>query len=98
MQDIYNSPLGLSVTKGDWEGAEWTITGYPNKKHTIREFDSAYDFEELVQEHISTPGYTVSYDSESCQFFAYTKTKSQAMKFITAIEKHFEKVRQLVGN
>ena len=97
MEIIYNSPLGLSINRLDGD-SDYTITGFPKKQFCIREFDSAYDFEELVQEHISTPGYTVSYDSEFCQFFAYTKTKSQAMKFVTAIEKHFEKVRQLVGN
>jgi hypothetical protein len=38
----------------------------------------------------------VEFDSEFCQFFAYTKTKARAIKFATDIEKHFEKIRKLL--
>lgn len=94
-QTAYSSAIGISVTKGDWEGARWTITGYPIKKFTVVEFDSAYDFEELVQKKVNCKG--ITFDTEYSQFFAYARTKARAISFAKAIEKHFEKVRDLVG-
>ena len=86
--------LGLEVYKGDWEGAEWTVTGNPRREMTVKEFDSAYEFEEFVQEKVNCKG--VSFDSEYCQFFAYAKTKARAIKFANDIDKHFAKVRAML--
>lgn len=86
--------LGLEVYKGDWEGAEWTITGNPKRDMTVRGFDSAYEFEEFVQEKVNCKG--VSFDSEFCQFFAYAKTKARAIKFANDIDAHFAKVRAML--
>ena len=94
-QTAYKSPIGVSVSKGEWEGAEWTVTGYPRKEFSIVDFQSAYDFEELIREKVNCKG--ITFDSEFCQFFAYAKTKARAVSFTKAIEKHFEKVRDLVG-
>jgi len=91
MKIAYTSPIGLEVSKGDWDGAEWTITGNARKELTVKEFDSAYEFEEFIQEKINCKA--IVFDSESCQFFAYAKTKAQAVRFVKAIEKYFEKVR-----
>ena len=93
--DAYKSPIGVSVYKGDWEDAQWTITGFPRKEFSIVDFQSAYDFEDLVKEKVNCKG--ITFDSEFCQFFAYAKTKARAVSFAKAIEKHFEKVRDLVG-
>lgn len=95
MQTAYKSPVGVSVTKGDWEGAEWTVTGYPRREFTVMSFESAHDFQELVREKVNCKG--ITFDSEFSQFFAYAKTKARALSFAKAIEKHFEKVRELVG-
>ena len=86
--------LGLEVYKGDWEGSEWTVTGNPKRDMTVKEFDSAYDFEEFVQEKIDCKG--IEFDSEYCQFFAYAKTKARAIKFANDIDKHFAKVRAML--
>ena len=86
--------LGLEVYKGDWEGAEWTVTGNPRREMTVKEFDSAYEFEEFVQEKVNCKG--VSFDSEYCQFFAYAKTKARAIKFANDIDKHFAKFRAML--
>jgi len=86
--------LGLEVYKGDWEGSEWTVTGNPRREMTVKEFDSAYDFEEFVQEKIDCKG--IEFDSEYCQFFAYAKTKARAIKFANDIDKHFAKVRAML--
>lgn len=93
--NAYTSPIGISVWKGDWEDAEWTITGYPKKELTIKDFDSAYAFEEYIQEKVNCNN--ITFDSEFCQFFAYAKSKQRAIGFAKAIEKYFEKVREIVG-
>ena len=95
MKIAYTSPMGLEVSKGDWEGSEWTITGNAKKEFTVKEFDSAYDFEEYIKEKVNCNN--ITFDSESCQFFAYAKTKQRAVGFAKAIEKYFEKVRKIVG-
>ena len=84
--------IGLTIYKGEWEGSQWTITGYPKKDMVIRDFESAYDFEDFVKEHINCNG--IEFDSEFCQFFAYTKTKASAVAFGNRIEKYFDKVRK----
>ena len=86
--------LGLEVYKGDWDGAEWTITGNARKSMTVREFEGAYEFEEFVQEKINCKG--ISFDSEFCQFFAYAPTKARAVKFAKDIDKYFAKVRAML--
>lgn len=88
------SPIGLSVYKGDWQGAQWTITGNPKSSMTVKEFKSAYDFEEFVQEKINCKG--IEFDSEFCQFFAYAKTEKRALEFLNDIEQYFKKVRDLL--
>jgi hypothetical protein len=95
MSKDINFDIGLTIYKGDWEGAKWTITGFPRQKLTIVEFDGAYEFEELVQAKI--PCKSIEFDSEYCQFFAYAKTKQSAVAFVKRIEKHFEKVRELLN-
>ena len=95
MKVAYTSPMGLEVSKGDWEGAEWTITGYPRDRYTVLPFESAYDFEEFVQDKFDCKG--ITFDSEYSQFFAYAKTDARATKLVKDIEKHFEKLRDLAG-
>ena len=96
MKDAYKSTMGISVSKGDWEGAEWTITGFPKLSDKLPRFDSAYDFEEVVKEKINCSG--ITFDSEYCQFFAYAKTKQRALGFAKAIEKYFKKVEETVAS
>jgi hypothetical protein len=84
--------IGLTIYKGDWEGAQWTITGSPKKTMTIKEFESAHDFEDFIKEKINCNG--IEFDSEFCQFFAYAKTKAIAVAFGNRIEKYFEKIRE----
>ena len=92
---IYVSPIGLSVYDDKDEDGHFTITGNAKRKETIVEFDSAYDFEEFVEKHINCKG--IEFDSESCQFFCYAKTRARALKFVNDIEKHFEKVKKLLN-
>ena len=93
MKKIYESPIGLSVEKYDWDN-KFTITGKVLKSVTMKEFDSAYEFEEFIQTKINCKA--IDFDSESCQFFAYAKTKAQAVRFVKAIEKYFDKVRDML--
>jgi hypothetical protein len=62
---------------------------------TVKEFDSAYEFEEFIQSKINCK--SITFDSESCQFFAYAKTKAQAIRFVKAIENYFSKVREMIS-
>lgn len=92
MSAIYVSPIGLKVF--DDGGGSFTITGNPKSSETIIEFESAYDFEELIQEKVNCKG--IDFDSEFCQFFAYAKTKASALAFVNRIEKHFDKVKKML--
>jgi len=94
MSAIYVSPIGLSVFDDKKEFGYFTITGNPKKSVTIVEFESAYDFEEFIQEKVNCKN--IQFDSEFCQFFAYAKTKAQALSFVTRIEKHFAKVKKML--
>lgn len=93
MKIIYKSPVGLVIEKFDWD-KDFTITGNANKSITVKEFDSAYDFEEFIQAKIDCKG--IDFDSEYCQFFAYAKTKNRAMEFVKAIENYFATVREML--
>jgi len=88
------SSIGLGVYKGDWAGAQWTITGNVKKSMTVREFESTYDFEEFVENKIDSEG--IEFDSESGQFFAYAETEERAIRFLNEIEQYFKKVRDLL--
>jgi len=94
MSAIYVSPIGLSVFDDKKEFGYFTITGNAKRSETIVEFDSAYDFEEFIQEKVNCKD--IQFDSEFCQFFAYAKTRATAMRFVTAIEKHFDKVKKML--
>jgi hypothetical protein len=85
---------GLIVYKGDWAGSQWTITGNMKRSFTIKEFESAHDFEDFIKERIDCRG--IEFDSEFCQFFAYTKTPERAIRFARDIEAYFAKVRRLL--
>lgn len=95
MKEVFSSPIGIGVFKGDWEGAEWTVTGFPSREIcAMFEFDSAYDFEEYIQKHIKHD--SITFDTEFSQFYAYAPTKQKAISFAKAIEKHFVKTKDKI--
>ena len=94
MQDS-NYPIGLTIFKLDEDKEEYTITGNLAKEYRFREFDGAYDLEEYIQKHIDCSG--IDFDSEYCQFFAYTKTIERAKQFVDDITTWVNKVRELVS-
>jgi len=85
--------LGLEVYRFK-DDKDWTISGNAKRAMTVKEFDSAYDFEEFVKEKINCKG--IEFDSEFCQFYAYAKTKARAIKFANDIDKYFAKVRAML--
>jgi hypothetical protein len=95
MTNAYNTTIGISVSKGDWDGAEWTIAGYPKLSSKLPGFESAYDFEEVIKEKVNNSG--ITFDSEYCMFCAYAKTKQRAIGFAKAVEKYFKKVEETVA-
>lgn len=90
MKNDIKLEIGLTIYKGDWDGAQWTITGYPKQSMTIKQFESAYDFEEFIQNNIKCDN--IEFDSEYCQFFAYAKSKASALSFGKRIEKYFKEI------
>ena len=85
--------LGLEVYR--LEGyKEWTISDNAKRAMTVKEFDSAYDFQDFVKEKINCKG--IDFDSEFCEFFAYAKTKARAIKFAKDIDGYFAKVRAML--
>jgi hypothetical protein len=94
MQDI-NYPIGLTIFKLDEDKEEYTITGNLAKEYRFREFDGAYDLEEYIQKHIDCSG--IDFDSEYCQFFAYTKTIERAKQFVEDITAWVAKIKELVN-
>ena len=85
--------IGLTVYKTSGDNG-WSITGNAKRALTVKEFDSAYDFEDFVKEKINCKG--IDFDSEYCEFFAYAKTKARAIKFAKDIDGYFAKVRAML--
>lgn len=84
--------VGLTIYQNEHD---YYITGYPNQMFTVRQWDSAYDFENFVKKHFD---YTdIQFDSETCQFFAYAHTEKQAILLCDNIEEHFTKVREMLN-
>ena len=93
MQDI-NYPIGFTIFKLDEDKEEYTVTGYPAKAYRFRDFGSAYDLEEYIQKHIDCSD--IDFDSEYCQFYAYTKTADRAKQFVEDITAWITKVKEMV--
>ena len=93
MKEFKSAVNGLGIFKGDWEGAEWTLTGNPSSEQLGHRYESAYDFEEAVKRNVNCSG--ISFDSEYCQFYAYAKTKARLESFARQIAKHYEKAKKL---
>lgn len=86
--------LGLTIYKGTWDGAQWTLTGFPKKELIGHDYNSAYDFEDCVRRNVNCKG--IEMDSESSQFFAYAKTNARIVSFSNQIEKHYEKAKKMM--
>jgi len=93
MQDI-NYPIGFTIFKLEESKEEYTITGKIAKAYRFRDFESAYDLEEYINKHIDCTG--VVFDSEYCQFWAYTKTVDRAKKFIEDITSRALKIKEMI--
>jgi hypothetical protein len=93
MQDI-NYPIGFTIFKLEEDKEEYTITGNIAKAYRFRDFDGAYDLEEYIQKHIDCSG--IDFDSEYCQFWAYTKTVDRAKQFVEDITTWITKVKEMI--
>jgi hypothetical protein len=94
MQDI-NYPIGFTIFKLDEDKEEYTVTGFLAKEYRFRDFDGAYDLEEYIQKHIDCSD--ITFDSEYCQFWAYTKTIERAKQFVDDITAWVTKIKELVN-
>ena len=72
----------------------YSITGYVKRlHHIVGDFDSAYDFQEWVKEN-NPHSKKMEFDSESCQFWAYTTNKRDAISFIKHIDRTITKLNK----
>lgn len=92
MKDI-NYPVGFTIFQLDGDN-NYTITGRFSKEYRFKDFDGAYDFEEWLERHIDCS--EIDFDSEYCQFFAYTKTVDRAKKFVEDLTDFAIKIRALI--
>jgi hypothetical protein len=95
IKDI-KTAIGLTIYKGDYEGAQWSITGNPNAEVIGHQFDGAYEFEDCIKRHVNCSG--IEFDSEYCQFWAYAKTKARLVSFGKQIDKYFAKAKKVKDN
>jgi len=93
MSDFPSAVKGLGIYKGDWEGAQWTLTGIPSSEQLGHQYECAYDFEDAVKRNVNCSG--IDFDSEFSQFFAYAKTRARLESFAKQIAKHYEKAKKL---
>ena len=84
-------PFGFIVYKSD---VDYTITGNLAKEYCFRDFNGNYEVEEYFQNHVDCEG--IDFDSEYCQFFAYSKTEERAVKFCDEIQALFDNIKKLV--
>jgi hypothetical protein len=93
MQDI-DYPVGFSIFQLD-AGGTYMITGNISKEYRFRDFSSAYDLQEYIEKHIDCSD--IDFDSEYCQFWAYSKTLDRAKQFVDDITAWVTKVKELVN-
>ena len=96
MSNFPSAVKGLGISKGNWEGAQWTLTGNASREQLGHDYESAYDFEDAVKRNVNCSG--IEFDSEYCQFFAYAKTRARLESFAKQIAKHFEKAKKVKEN
>ena len=93
MQDI-KYPVGFMIYKLEEDKEEYTVTGTIAKEYRFRDFESAYDVEEYIRKHIDCSD--IVFDSEYCQFWAYTKTVDRAKKFVEDITARALKIKEMI--
>lgn len=88
-----NYPFGFQIYKYE-DDREYTITGNLTKEYCFKRYESNYDVEEHIEEHVDCQG--IDFDSEFSQFFAYARTEKRAIKFCDDILAFFNKIKELV--
>jgi hypothetical protein len=76
-------------------GKSWSLTGSPKGAYRFRDYDSAYDVEEHLKEKVGSPA-NITWDSESCQMWAYFPDKESAVDYLEKIEAYFEKALAVI--
>jgi len=95
-KDTFMSHTGFFVESFnlDENKKQWFLGGFPLPAYRFREYNSAYDVEEMLIEKIGkVEGMTP--DSEFCILCLYFKTKAGAVSYLKKIEKYLDKVKEL---
>jgi hypothetical protein len=85
-----NSHTGFAITKGSWEGAQWTLMGWP-----LPAYQFAYDVEEMLLEKVGKVD-GMETDSEFCMLCIYFKNKASAVSYLKKVEKYLDTVKKMV--
>lgn len=88
-----NSPTGFIVEP--YSDNYFCITGFPTKEYRFREYECAYDVQDMLKEKVGQPS-SADFDSEYCQLFVIFKREKDALNYLKKIEKYLNKVKQLV--
>ena len=76
-------------------GKSWSLTGSPKPEYRFRDYERAYDVEDHLKEKVGSPE-NITWDSESCQMWAYFPDKRSAVGYLKKIEKYLDSVKELV--
>jgi hypothetical protein len=73
----------------------WCVSGFPTKEYRFREYNSAYDVQDMLKEKVPMPSSAMC-DSEFCQMFILFKQRKSALAYLKKIEEYLFKVKELV--
>jgi|688.fasta_scaffold2852703_1 hypothetical protein len=78
---------GLEITKDTFLSRSWELSGFP--KTNLNNYETAYDFEKIVQKNIDCTG--ITFDSEYSMFCVYAKSKKRLVLFAEQIAEYCSK-------
>jgi hypothetical protein len=73
----------------------WCVSGFPTKEYRFREYECAYDVQDMLKEKVPMPS-CAECDSEFSQLFILFKQKRSAVAYLKKIEEYLFKVKELV--
>ena len=91
MKKEINTGIGLGIYESKLN--DFYITGYPSAKVLGHSYEDAYAFEEAVKRNVDCSG--ITFDSESCQFWANAQTEERLVKFANDIKEHYLKAKSM---
>jgi hypothetical protein len=89
------SVTGFVVYEMDGENPYWFLGGFPKKEFQFRNYESAYDVEEMLKEKVPLPA-DADCDSEFCMLCIYFKSKDSALDYLKKVQDYLMGIKSLV--